>query len=333
MSEYYQPSFDFDTAAASEPVYEGLNVPSVRSDGTVKWRQVWAPDEATRGVHKALLRHLYQQGIDMPHAFGAMPGISVRDNVSEHRDGRHFNMLDIRAAFPSVDLGRLATTLSGEYIDRIPGEVYDFLLDYYTVDGENGLILGPPSSPYLFNIYCKKLDEELGEFSAEHGITYTRWIDDLTFSSPEDGGPIGKRKRRHIREALQDYGFDIADHKSRVHSLDEGPVTITGISLYPSGFFRISPGLIDKVIAAYDEIEDKLDGVGPPPTLHDLGVVNGYNSVLTWTRDPQRSGLTQIERELQDRYYDIKHRLGALGIRSQKGSYTDYAPELETEWP
>lgn len=321
MPDYYQPSFDLEVASSMEPVYEGARIPSVKPDGSIKWRQVWAPDEATRQVHRDLLTHLYAQDAELPYAYGAVPGRSVVDNVQAHREGWHFYMVDFQDAFPSVKLGRLATMLAGKYMDLIPGEVLDFLQSYFTVDEEDGLILGPPSSPYLFNLYCEQLDQELGDYTEEHGITYTRWIDDLTFSSPKDNGPIGKRKRAHIRDCIEDNGFSIAHKKSKVHSLDNGPVTITGISLYDSGLFRISPGLIEKVSAAFAEIEGKLDRrwERKPITIHDLGIADGYHSVLVWTRDPNRSGMTRIERELQERYNRIRQRLAALGINQSYG--------------
>ncbi len=312
--QYSEEAFDFSEALSHEAMYEPIRIPTIKPDGTVKHREVWAPDEATRDVHRHFLGQLYQREIDMPYAYGAIPGRSTADNISQHADNWNFFMLDVHDAFPSVDLVKLTGITAPYFPENIPGELYDFFLSYYTVTKDNGLILGPPSSPYLFNVYCKDLDERLGEVSDDYGLTYTRFVDDLTFSAPEQDGPIGKHKRAKIRDAIIDYGFGISDRKSKVHSLGEGPVTITGLSLYPSGFWRISPKLIERVNGAFDAVEAKLDDEEDPPTLHDLGLVDGYHSVIVSSRDPDRSGLTRIEQSLQDRYSELKSRLGAIGL-------------------
>jgi RNA-directed DNA polymerase len=43
---------------------------------------------------------------------------------------------------------------------------------------------GSPSSPTLTNILCKNLDRRLNGLAKRFGATYTRYADDITFSSP-----------------------------------------------------------------------------------------------------------------------------------------------------
>ena len=53
------------------------------------------------------------------------------------------------------------------------------------IDGETRVILpqGSPTSPTITNVLCYKLDQRLTGLSKRFGLTYTRYADDLTFSS------------------------------------------------------------------------------------------------------------------------------------------------------
>jgi hypothetical protein len=56
------------------------------------------------------------------------------------------------------------------------------------IDGEVKTVLpqGSPTSPTLTNILCRKLDRRLTGLANRFGATYTRYADDITFSSPHN---------------------------------------------------------------------------------------------------------------------------------------------------
>lgn len=58
----------------------------------------------------------------------------------------------------------------------------------FEIDGEVKTVLpqGSPTSPTLTNILCKKLDRRLTGLAYRFGATYTRYADDITFSSPHN---------------------------------------------------------------------------------------------------------------------------------------------------
>ena len=98
-----------------------------------------------------------------------------------------------------------------------------------------GLIIGAPASPALFNLYAGVLlDEPLGALCAKWGVTYTRYLDDFTFSAPE-GNPIGEKKRRAIREVIARAGFEVSHRKSAVYDLRKGAIIINGVGLEHGG--------------------------------------------------------------------------------------------------
>ena len=90
--------------------------------------------------------------------------------------------------------------------------------------------MGAPASPDLFNIYASALvDEPLKQQLRKYKLTYTRYLDDLTFSTKEE--PIGKIKRRTIRTVIESAGFAVSHHKSRIFALEKEPAVINGIGL------------------------------------------------------------------------------------------------------
>jgi len=53
----------------------------------------------------------------------------------------------------------------------------------------NHLPQGAPSSPVISNMICWKMDRELQQLAAANKATYTRYVDDITFSTSENVFP------------------------------------------------------------------------------------------------------------------------------------------------
>ncbi len=66
---------------------------------------------------------------------------------------------------------------------------------------------GAPTSPMLANICCKNLDEELYALAKNHGCCYTRYSDDITFSSVDLGRERSKKIIKDASIVLARFGF------------------------------------------------------------------------------------------------------------------------------
>lgn len=219
-----------------------------------------------RDIHAQLIRFLRTLDLDLSCAQGATPKSSPKKNVIIHRKNRFFYLLDIKNAFPSVDGENLAEIISGlnESLQGKKDEVFAFLKAYCLSDA-HGLLVGAPASPDLFNIYAAYLiDAKLSEFSKKHGITYTRYIDDLTFSSRRK---IGKRKRKEIRGVIEKAGFAISHRKSAVYDLKKRPIEINGIGLefggrifLPRHYLNKIRGLLHRAIKSGGVSKNRING-------------------------------------------------------------------------
>lgn len=285
-------------------------------DGTTEYRDIYIPSDAVREEHKQFLRLLGRVAIPSPYSMGAVRGKTLLDNVAPHRHHNSFFITDIRHAFASVDPEYLRRQAVYALADQVAGidmrPVGDFIQQYAFVDGVPGLPLGYPASPALFNLYCYDMDRSLGEICSNRGITYTRWLDDLTFSSPRI--PVLSRNvRSQLREVIEEVpGFHVNHRKSRViPNLKKAPVFITGLALYADGRITPSPKLIDKAAKTLEMIEQRFkDGV---MDKDDFEVLSGFNGVLHLAGKPERSG-TRVLPRLAARYEDLARQAIAAGL-------------------
>ncbi|GJJ80763.1 RNA-directed DNA polymerase [Pasteurella canis] len=77
---------------------------------------------------------------------------------------------------------------------------------------------GAPTSPMLSNLVAYKLDELLTKLSEEYGLVYTRYADDITFSSIDDYSVQHSRFRLHreIVKIIRQNGFCENTKKTRI---------------------------------------------------------------------------------------------------------------------
>lgn len=242
--------------------FERRVIPDINpQSGTSKARRpIWSPTDQMRRIHDSFLELLRGIKIDLPNATGAMPGESPLTNLERHRlpDGgfpQHFFVLDLTAAYRNVNIDTLASIVSDLLIEDYD-TVREFL-DRCCVSPEGGLYVGSPSSPDLFNLYCEvRLDRQLRALCQRYDVTYSRYLDDLLFSSEER---IGGRKRRVLRREARRADFTLNDIKSRVYDLTKGAVNINGIGItregrmfHPRNETRGLLGLLNRAMTARD---------------------------------------------------------------------------------
>jgi len=81
---------------------------------------------------------------------------------------------------------------------------------------KNVLPQGAPTSPIITNIICKRLDIRLTGLAKRFGLKYSRYADDITFSSEHN---VYQKEGDFIKELeriIQSQGFDIKDSKTRL---------------------------------------------------------------------------------------------------------------------
>ena len=154
-------------------------------------RTIHAPVKGLKSILRSL--NFVLQCIYEPHeaTTGFVLGKSIVDNAQKHVGHHYVLNMDLKDFFHTFDRNRVKMgfmyepfNLNGEK------EPLAFLLaslctHSFEIDGEVRTVLpqGSPTSPTLTNILCKKLDRRLNGLAKRFGATYTRYADDLTFSS------------------------------------------------------------------------------------------------------------------------------------------------------
>ena len=127
-------------------------------------------------------------------ATGFVMDKSIIDNAKKHVGHHYVLNLDLKDFFHSFDRNRVKMGFIYEPFNlRGEREPMAFLLASlcthpFEINGEvkTALPQGSPTSPTLTNILCKKLDRRLNGLANRFGATFTRYADDITFSSPHN---------------------------------------------------------------------------------------------------------------------------------------------------
>ena len=263
-----------------------------RRVGPPRVREVFVPGEQARAWHHNVLQFFYEtrfvnSAYLPPNVWvdGAMPGSHMIDGVLPHRDNISFYKLDLKNAFPNVVMPVLhqkvlerADDLDIKWFHK---EYLEFFLrDYASPPEANGLALGPPASPYLFNLYAMDMDEELADLAAHYDLAYTRYLDDITFSSEFSRHILGEKMRRTIRSVIEDTpGMQVNHAKSQVLKRDTRLVEVTGMAIMPDRTIMPSPRLMEKIEDEFRSIERGLMA-GRLMSIYDLGKLDGYHGTL-----------------------------------------------------
>lgn len=113
-------------------------------------------------------------------------GISIVDNVVLHKKNNFFLRVDFRDFFPSIrDIDVQYALMKNAPLTGLTLNNEDLEIISKISCHKNKLTIGAPTSPILSNIVMYQFDERMFQFANESKVTYTRYADDLFFSTNE----------------------------------------------------------------------------------------------------------------------------------------------------
>jgi RNA-directed DNA polymerase len=143
-------------------------------------RKILAPIDSVRDIQRranAILTALYRPKSSV-HGFTI--GRSIRTNASCHTRRRWVLNVDLEDFFPTINFGRvLAAFMAPPY--RIQRDAAVAFAQIVCHDG--WLPQGAPTSPIVSNMVVARMDAELEMLAKRSRCSYTRYADDLTFST------------------------------------------------------------------------------------------------------------------------------------------------------
>ncbi len=141
-------------------------------------RRISTPDKRLKHIQRQLLPLLNQLYKIRHPVHGFVFHRSVKTNAQSHLGRRFVLNLDLQEFFPTITENRVVGMLKAIGIGSPVAIVIGQLC---CVHGH--LPQGAPTSPVLSNMICFRLDKELLAFAKDARCVYTRYADDLTFSS------------------------------------------------------------------------------------------------------------------------------------------------------
>jgi retron-type reverse transcriptase len=190
----------YDREVSTVTQYRRFTIPK-RTGGE---RLISAPRQRLKDAQHWILEHVLDRLSLSDHAHGFRSGRSIVSNARPHVGAAIVVNADLRDFFPTVTYRRVkglfrklgyaeevATLLALLCTEPQTVETELDGVTYYVAKSERRLPQGAPTSPAITNLLCRKLDRRLGAFAAKHGLTYTRYADDLTISARDKDAKVG----------------------------------------------------------------------------------------------------------------------------------------------
>jgi RNA-directed DNA polymerase len=163
--------------------YKVYEIPKRNSD---KKRVIAHPAKDLKLIQRTLIELL---SITLPiheSVFSYKKGLGIKDNAKMHANSRFLLKMDFKNFFPSItpELFFSAAEKSGITFDKIDKIILTGLLFWKSNTTDRlALSIGAPTSPLISNFVMYHFDKKLNDECSSKNITYSRYADDITFST------------------------------------------------------------------------------------------------------------------------------------------------------
>jgi RNA-directed DNA polymerase len=209
------------------PIYYKFSIP--KRNG--KKRDIQAPEMYLKITQARLNFYLqnYYQLIRPKGVFGFVINpnkkeifCNIVENAKLHVNKKYVLNLDLEDFFSSIKAYQVKELFLSDYFryDNTVATIFALLTTY-----EGKLPTGAPTSPAISNFICLKLDQNLLEYCENNNLQYSRYADDLTFSSNKI---ITKLHIENLVTIITNHHFKVNNNKTRL-KLNCRKQSVTGI--------------------------------------------------------------------------------------------------------
>ena len=197
-------------------------------------RTISAPNNGLKEIQHCLNTIFQAVYTVNPNAFGFVQGRSIVDNAMIHANSIYVYNIDLKDFFPSIEQARIWGRLQhppyslNEKTNRLKlaniiaslccheMEVERLKEGELLTEKRNVLPQGAPTSPILSNIICERLDIRLAGAAKRFGLKYSRYADDITFSSMHNIFQKNSDFLIEINKIIKEQNFIIKESKTRL---------------------------------------------------------------------------------------------------------------------
>lgn len=310
-------------------------------------RTIHAPCKGLLEFQKTL--NILLRVIHTPHeaATGFIPNKSIIDNAKKHINKNYVYNIDLKDFFPSIDAARVWGRLtvapfnlgSSDNRKLIANmiktlcchtmKVERFVDNNWVKLEKSVLPQGAATSPTLTNAICERLDIKLTGLANRFNLDYTRYADDITFSSNQNTYKLPSDIEESIFE--KDTTFDI--ELRRIIEDQNFHIKETKVRLQKRGYRQEVTGLVvnDKINIKRSYIKslrhnlylwekygyDKAYELFLKRYLKEKGNIKKGNPNMMMVLEGKLLYLKMVKGEKDSTYLKLKERFDKLSINSQ----------------
>jgi len=227
----------FHSEAATRTHYVSFSV--AKRSGGQRWLS--SPHQKLRQCQEWILQNILAKTEIHAAAHGFVKGRSTLTNAQPHVGQQVVLNADLCDFFPSITFPRVkgafrslgyspaVATILALLCTESPRRPVTFRgTTYQVATVPRALPQGACTSPAISNLVSRRIDKRLAGIAAKLGWQYTRYADDLTFSTTgEQAANIGYLLAR-LRHIAQEEGFAINEKKTRV-ARPNAQQSVTGV--------------------------------------------------------------------------------------------------------
>ena len=193
-----------------------------KKDGTT--RILYIPRLDLKVVQRWILKEILEKINVSQQAMAFVPKINgLKRNAEYHKNNIFILQMDLKNFFDSIREDRIFHLFCNIGYNKDVSAILTNLCTY-----NKKLPQGAVTSPYLANLSTYHLDARLSGLCSRKDIVYTRYADDLCFSS-NDRTKLN-RIEKFVRYIIKDEGLNLNKRKTRYLSNDVKK-TVTGITI------------------------------------------------------------------------------------------------------
>jgi RNA-directed DNA polymerase len=198
----------------NEKRYTTFEIPK-KSGGV---RTIMSPNIGLKTILFCVNKILEAIYIPNNNAYGFVQNRNIVDNATKHINQNYIFNIDLKDFFPSVSQARVWK--------RLQLKPFCFNVEIASILAGlccNNSVLpqGAPTSPMLTNIICEKLDRKLNGLAKRFNLHYSRYADDITFSSMHNVYQVNSEFRNELQRIIAEQNFTINDKKTRLNKIGD----------------------------------------------------------------------------------------------------------------
>jgi retron-type reverse transcriptase len=163
--------------------YKVYQIQKRHGNGT---RTIAQPTQELKALQKMVLEKFFSFLPVHECAKAYCKNINIKDNALAHVENQYLLKMDFRDFFPSITSDAFIAHIEKNGIELSVGDKISVKKLFFWTKKRNivhRLSIGAPSSPFISNTIMYEFDSIIYNITSKMGITYTRYADDLTFTT------------------------------------------------------------------------------------------------------------------------------------------------------